>query len=127
MQNLTTRLFWIKPISTKNTSKNYGRFVEIIYFYRGAVPVWNTGLNWANYTGVYHDMVIGETTHPYEKPLSLIERFVRLHSHPGHIVLDPFCGSGTTLLAAKRLGRNYIGYDNIQENIELSKRRLNYA
>jgi len=56
-------------------------------------------------------------THPCQMPLALLERIARVSSNPGDLVLDPFAGSGTTLVAAKKLGRDYLG-------IELSK---NYA
>jgi len=47
--------------------------------------------------------------HPTEKPVRLAAHFIRLHTVPGEVVLDPFCGSGSTLIAAYRNGRNYIG------------------
>ena len=103
-------LFWVKPTSTKNYSRSYGRFVEMICVYqRGST--WNTGLNWANYVGVYDDRVVGESRHPHEKPESLIERFVRIHSNQGNLICDPFAGSGTVLRVANRLGRSFIGCD----------------
>ncbi len=49
--------------------------------------------------------------HPTLKPVRLMEFFIRLHSKEGDIVLDPFAGSGTTLVAAKRLNRRYIGIE----------------
>jgi site-specific DNA-methyltransferase (adenine-specific) len=55
--------------------------------------------------------------HPCQMPLALLERIIRVSSNPGDLVLDPFAGSGTTLAAAKKLGRDYFG-------IELSE---NYA
>ena len=55
--------------------------------------------------------------HPCQMPLALLERIIRVASNPGDLVLDPFAGSGTTLAAAKKLGRDYLG-------IELSE---NYA
>jgi len=104
-------LFWVKPTSTKNYSRRYGRFVEMVFLYqRGST--WNRSLNWANYTGVFHDVVTGESGHPHEKPSSLIERFIRIHSNLGDIVCDPFCGSGTVLKVAKQLGREYIGIES---------------
>lgn len=122
--DLSRYLFWVKPTSTKNISRNYSRFVEMIFLYKRS-QVWNTDLFWANYTGVYHDVVTGKQLHPFEKPLSLIERFVQIHTNSDDTILDPFCGSGTTLLAAKRYGRDYIGYDNSEQYIESSKERLN--
>lgn len=103
-------LFWIKPTSTKNYSKNYGRFVEMICYYPRN-GVWNKDLLWANYTGVYTDYVIGRTEHPHEKPESLIERFINIHSNPGDIILDPFAGSGTVARVAERLGRKTISIE----------------
>jgi site-specific DNA-methyltransferase (adenine-specific) len=49
--------------------------------------------------------------HPTQKPLEIIERMVKASCPPGGVVLDPFMGSGTTALAAKRLGRNYTGFE----------------
>ena len=53
----------------------------------------------------------GNERHPTEKPLTAIMRLVEAFSKPGDLVLDPFVGSGTTAVAAKRLGRRYIGID----------------
>jgi adenine-specific DNA-methyltransferase len=53
----------------------------------------------------------GNTRHPTEKPLTTMMLLVDAFSNPGEIVLDPFVGSGTTAVAAKRLGRRYIGID----------------
>ncbi|MDU9048866.1 MAG: DNA methyltransferase [Candidatus Electrothrix sp. Rat3] len=62
--------------------------------------------------------------YPTQKPLILLERIVQLVTSKGDTVLDPFCGSGTTCVAASRLGRNYIGIDKSIEAVELSKSRI---
>lgn len=62
--------------------------------------------------------------YPTQKPLRLLEKIILASSNPKDIVLDPFCGSGTTLVAAKKLGRYYIGIDNSKEAIRISKQRL---
>jgi site-specific DNA-methyltransferase (adenine-specific) len=62
--------------------------------------------------------------YPTQKPMLLLERIIALVTSPGDWVLDPFCGSGTTLLAAEFLGRNSIGIDVSQEAIELTRQRL---
>ncbi|MDE2636160.1 MAG: site-specific DNA-methyltransferase [Chloroflexota bacterium] len=49
--------------------------------------------------------------YPTQKPLALYERIIRASSNPGDIVLDPFCGSGTTAVAAERLGRQWIAME----------------
>ena len=50
-----------------------------------------------------------ERTHPTQKPLQLMEWCLRLRAKKGDIILDPFAGSGTTLVAAQNLGFEYIG------------------
>jgi site-specific DNA-methyltransferase (adenine-specific) len=62
--------------------------------------------------------------HPTQKPIYILERIIEASTFPGAVVLDPFCGSSTTGVAAKMLGRKYIGIDNVEEYIELSVRRL---
>ena len=49
--------------------------------------------------------------YPTEKPLPLLDRVIRASSNPGDVVLDPFCGCGTTIHAAQLLGRQWIGID----------------
>ena len=62
--------------------------------------------------------------YPTQKPVALLERIIKASSNEGDIVFDPFCGSGTTLVAAKRLGRRWLGMDANQRAVELSTRRL---
>lgn len=63
--------------------------------------------------------------HPTVKPLKLMSYLITLGSQKGDVVLDPFCGSGTTCLAAKELGRNYIGIEREGEYVEIANARLN--
>jgi len=65
-----------------------------------------------------------EGKHPTQKPTYILQRIIEASTNEGDLVLDPFCGSSTTGIAAKRLSRRYIGIDNVEEYIELSKRRL---
>ncbi len=62
--------------------------------------------------------------YPTQKPLLLLERIVKIASAAGDTVLDPFCGSGTTLVAAQTLGRNFIGIDSSAAAIQVTKERL---
>jgi site-specific DNA-methyltransferase (adenine-specific) len=62
--------------------------------------------------------------YPTQKPILLLEKIIELVTDEGDIVLDPFCGSGTTLIAAQLLGRRAIGIDISLEAIELTKERL---
>lgn len=65
--------------------------------------------------------------HPCCKPLSLMRYLITLCTRPGATVLDPFCGSGSTLVACVQLGRNGIGCDNNAEYIEIAQARVNAA
>lgn len=63
--------------------------------------------------------------YPTQKPIELLDRIIQISTDEGDTVLDAFCGSGTTLVSAKLLGRKYIGIDKNQDAINLSKKRLN--
>ncbi len=62
--------------------------------------------------------------YPTQKPLALLERIINASSNPGDVVLDPFCGCGTAIAAAQKLGRNWIGIDITHLAIGLIKRRM---
>lgn len=64
------------------------------------------------------------TGYDTQKPLALLERIVKCSSREGEYVLDPFAGSSTTLEAAKRSGRNYIGIDRCPMTANIARRRL---
>lgn len=63
-------------------------------------------------------------TYPTQKPIKLLERIILCSTKEGDIVLDPFCGSGTTLIAAENLKRRWIGIDSNSESIQVITRRL---
>ncbi|MDP2364832.1 MAG: DNA methyltransferase, partial [Ignavibacteria bacterium] len=67
-----------------------------------------------------------KTLHPATFPLSLSKKVVELFSHQGELIVDPFVGSGTTLLAAQDTNRNAIGFDLQKNYIDLSFSRLNH-
>jgi DNA modification methylase len=62
--------------------------------------------------------------YPTQKPVALLERIVEMASEPGDVVLDPFCGCGTALDAAQRLGRRWIGIDITWLAVDLIESRL---
>lgn len=62
--------------------------------------------------------------HPTQKPIYLLKRILLASTQEGNLVLDPFCGSGTTGVVCKLLGRNFIGIDNDPTFVELAKKRL---
>ena len=62
--------------------------------------------------------------YPTQKPVALLERIVRIASRPGDVVLDPFCGCGTTIEVAEALGRRWIGIDVAIRAVDVVKERL---
>lgn len=64
------------------------------------------------------------TEHPTQKPLKAIYPFIRYFSNKNDLILDPFAGSGTTLVAARNLGRRFIGIEKEKKYVEIIHRRL---
>ena len=62
--------------------------------------------------------------YPTQKPLALLERIIKASSNEVDIILDPFCGCGTTLVAAEQLSRKWIGIDISADAIEITEKRL---
>ncbi len=62
--------------------------------------------------------------HPCQMPEALMERIIRVASNPGELVLDPFAGSGTTLAAAQKLGRDWLGIELSEQYAEQVRQRL---
>ncbi len=82
---------------------------------------WNGGGAPAVWT---HVSERGGRIHPTQKPLRLLTELVTQFTDPGDLILDPFCGGGTTLRAAKDLGRRAIGIEQDERYCEATARRL---
>ncbi len=65
-----------------------------------------------------------EGGHPTQKPIRLIEPLIKWWSYEGDIILDPFCGSGTTCVVAKMYNRHYIGIEINPKWVEIAEQRL---
>ena len=76
------------------------------------------------YIPIINQMAKERTGYPTQKPVKLLERIIKASSNEGDVVLDPFCGSGTTLVAAYNLRRKFIGLDKSSEACEISKSRF---
>jgi site-specific DNA-methyltransferase (adenine-specific) len=63
--------------------------------------------------------------HPNQKPVALVQRFIEAHTRPGQIVLDPFCGVGSTLVAAEKTGRKWIGVELAPKYCAIAQARIN--
>jgi len=77
-----------------------------------------------NYALTPNKSAYGKTEHPTEKPESVITRFIKASSSEGDIVLDPFVGSGTTAVVAKKFNRKYIGIENSPTYCKTAEERL---
>jgi DNA modification methylase len=90
----------------------------------GAACRWFGGNDVPNVIRNIGKIIPQETDHPTPKPVELPMWFIRLHTAAGDVVLDPFCGSGSTLRAAKDLGRKAIGIELEEKYCEIAARRL---
>lgn len=79
---------------------------------------------WTDIHRIKHNKFRDE--HPCQLPIHLLERVILMSSNEGDIILDPFNGTGTTALAAKRLGRQYIGFDLDKEYVKITQQKLEY-
>lgn len=95
----------------------------IVCAHRPGKKRWNGG----GRRNVFHHAVNGERgakPHPSTKPLALMLELVELFTEPDDVVLDPFCGSGSTGAACLRLGRRFIGFELQDKWAEVSRERL---
>jgi site-specific DNA-methyltransferase (adenine-specific) len=85
-------------------------------------------LRWADDSvavpNIMRDMPPIKRQHPNEKPVSLVRRFIELHTRPGDLVLDPFMGSGTTGVACVQTGRRFIGIELDPVYFAVAERRI---
>ena len=80
-----------------------------------------------NYTDVWTFNIIGgkeSVEHPTQKPIKIIQRIINTSSKENDLILDCFMGSGTTAVACKELGRNFIGFEISKEYCEIAEKRL---
>ena len=105
-------------------TKKYRRFFDLILWYPKSENYAFNNLTRYQIRGVFDDSEWFKKLHPHQKPLSLIEKLVFIHSNQNDLVLDPFLGSGTTALACKILKRNYIGIEKEEEYCKIAKERL---
>ena len=116
---------WIKtnpvPLNSKRNYLTNSREVALLGV-KVSKPTFHSSYD----NGVYQFPICHEKGrfHPTQKPLMLMYQLVEKHSSPGDVVLDTFAGAATTLLAAKNLGRSYIGCELDQEFFDKAVKRL---
>lgn len=105
----------------KANQRYCGATEHAIVSYRDRLPLWrNHGqmiLDWLPFRWEPNAL------HPTQKPQTLMEELIRLHTEPGMRVCDLTCGSGTTCAAAKHLGRHYAGFETDPQYAAIARRR----
>lgn len=96
---------------------------EYCLLIRESGTYFNRKLEFDNYRKSFVQKCV-KRIHPAEKPVEFLERFIRVSCPEDGVVLDPFMGSGSTGVAAKRLERNFVGIEKSPEYFELSKKRI---
>ncbi len=81
-------------------------------------------LEWTRSVWDFPAVSASKVGHPAPFPEELPRRLIDLYSFRGDAVLDPFCGSGTTCVAARRAGRRFVGYEVVPEYVRLAEDRL---
>jgi len=116
-------IVWIKNNLTAGDLKGaFGRQYEfIILANKGRKEI--NGKRWSD-CWEFNRVSGGKQLHQNEKPIDLINRCILSHSSPSDVVLDGFMGSGTTCVAAKQLGRHYIGIELEEKYCEIARTRL---
>lgn len=111
---------WIWMPGGKGNSKNKMRRVdEIIEGGKAISDVWQIP--------IISSSSKERLGYPTQKPLALLERIINASSNPGDVVLDPFCGCGTAVHAAEKLGRRWLGIDITHLSIALIEKRMKDA
>ena len=118
---------WVKPDGQPQISGDRPGmgYESIVFCHRAGRSRWNGGGRHGVFTHLSSRYEFkGRQLHPTTKPLPLMLELVSLFTYPGELVVDPFCGSGTTGVACMRLGRRFIGIEKDAEYADLARRRL---
>ena len=123
------------PLSEEEINKRYRHVDENgkkFYWYRRKNKIYYNGEGipvlswWTDIKGFGTQTRSKERIgYPTQKPMKLYQRIIKASSNEGDLILDPFCGSGTTLDAAQLLNRNWIGIDKNPNTIDYIKNRFN--
>lgn len=127
--NFRNEISW-KRADSKKTTRNWPRNRDILLFYTKSEQF--TFHPPTELSDVWDDIhcLQGQskemTGYPTQKPLALLDRIIKTSSNEGDVILDPFCGSATSLVSSEMLGRQWIGIDLNIQAYELAKTRIQY-
>lgn len=109
---------------------NHGHYLidkDYCILLRKKGSTFHSNLGYKNYSTIFTTPFFKKaTSHPTEKPLAFIKKIIRISSNPDDIILDPFAGSGTTLVAAEHLERKWIGIEINKIYHKMAERRIDY-
>lgn len=117
-------LIWEKNNCTP--SQYYMKNCEYVIFLRKGKAKWINNIGDSKTVHKFNN-IIGSKLHPTEKPVDLIEFYVKNSSNPNDVVLDPFMGSGTTGVACVNTNRNFIGMELNEKYFHIAKERIEKA
>lgn len=121
-------MVWIKPDAMpqfNGMGPSVGHEMMVSAWCGGGRSKWNGGGKPGNF--IFNKNTPGGGVHPTQKPLPLMMELVNLFSSHGETVLDPFMGSGTTILACEKLGRKGVGIERDPQHFESACRRVDEA
>lgn len=123
----TTLLVWKKTNPSPLCNGKYISDLEYVVYVRGKNAPWNNNAPTSvKYKEKNYPFVSpNKKRHPTEKPVKLMEEFILLHNLENQTILDPFMGSGTTGVACKRTGRNFIGIELDLNYYMMAQERIN--
>jgi site-specific DNA-methyltransferase (adenine-specific) len=117
-------LMWHKNNPIPCNNNNFLPDTEYCIFIRGKDTTFNNGLAFNFYRKYFNTAIEKRKDHPTPKPFALMKRHILISSKQGDTILDPFMGSGTTGVACKELGRNFIGIEISEKYFKVAERRI---
>ena len=124
-----TLLVWHKTNPSPLCNGNHLSDLEFIVYVRGKGATFNNNTPFEYKRKIYASGIIPKSikVHPAQKPIGLLKRYIELHTNENDIVLDPFMGSGSTIIACEKTNRHYIGFELDEKYFEIAKKRIEGA
>lgn len=124
-----TLLVWNKTNPSPLCNGKYLSDIEFIVYVRGKGATFNNDTPFEYKHKCYTSPIVSNKNrlHPSQKPIELLERYIRLHSKEEDTILDCFMGSGSTGVACMNTNRNFIGFELDENYFEIAKDRINEA
>ena len=122
--NLIQTLVWRKLIGLGWRYRPSYENIVILSKDKDKYNFYDTSKSCSNVIEGINQDIPDETEHPTQKPVELMETLLKIHSQPDMLVLEPFCGGGSTALACEKLNRRWIGIEISEKYCEIAKKRI---